>query len=131
MTNIIVTSMELLGGASVINALTGMNRYVACILIPIGIVFKTVCGGLNITYVSSLLGSWLIMVVVLVFSFRVYANGDGSLLGSPAAVWENLNTFTSMPAPENPSLEVSEMKLGPVSGTSSRSQQTNATKTKP
>jgi Na+/proline symporter len=119
-TNVIVTAMELLGGASVLNALTGVNRNAACMLIPVGVIIKTVTGGLSQTYVSSLLGSWLIMIVVLVFAFRVYATGDdGLLLGSPAAVWDNLNTYASTPAPENPSQEVKDMKLGPISGASS------------
>ncbi len=102
-TNVIVTAMELLGSASVLNALTGVNRNAACMLIPVGVIIKTITGGLSQTYISSLLGSWIIMIVVLVFAFRVYANGDdGLLLGSPAAVWNNLNTYASTPAPRKP-----------------------------
>jgi Na+/proline symporter len=102
-------------------------------LIPVGVIIKTITGGLSQTYISSLLGSWIIMIVVLVFAFRVYATGDdGLLLGSPAAVWNNLNTYASTPAPENPSQEVKDMKLGPISGASSCShQQIHAIKTNP
>ena len=45
MTNIIVTSMLLLGGASVMNALTGMDLYAACMLIPVGVILYTAIGG--------------------------------------------------------------------------------------
>ncbi|GAQ82640.1 Urea transporter [Klebsormidium nitens] len=53
MTNCIVTSMLLLGGSSVVNALTGMNIYLACFLIPLGVIFYTLSGGLKATFLAS------------------------------------------------------------------------------
>jgi len=46
-TNIIVTAMLVLGGAAVIEALSGVNIYAASMLIPIGVVAYTIqVGGL-------------------------------------------------------------------------------------
>jgi Na+/proline symporter len=115
-TNVVVTAMLLLGGASVLNALTGMNRYAACMLIPIGVVVKTTFGGLKITYFSSVLSTWIILAVVAVFSVRVFATHN-AFLGSPGEVWENLNTFASMPKLSNQGADVAQMRLGPVDGT--------------
>ncbi len=117
--NIVVTAMLLLGGASVMNALTGMNSYAACMLIPVGVAVKTFVGGLKITYFSSLLSTWIILVVIAMFSFRIYAtNTEDLLLGSPAKIWANLNTYASAPAPTtlSESSEVAKMQLGPVKG---------------
>jgi Na+/proline symporter len=115
-TNIIVTAMLLLGGASVFSALTGINRYAACMLIPVGVVIKTIWGGLKITYFSSLLSTWIILAAVTVFAFRVYAS-PGMFLGSPAAVWEHLNIFVSTPEPVGGGAAIAQMRLGPVDGT--------------
>src|ERR671922_1440987 len=41
MTNTIVTAMLVLGGAAVVNSLTGVNIYVAAFLIPVGVIIYT------------------------------------------------------------------------------------------
>lgn len=47
--------MLILGGAAVMNALTGMNLYAACMLIPLTVVVYTLHGGLMATFVSAYL----------------------------------------------------------------------------
>ena len=110
LTNVIVTAMLLLGGASVMNALTGMNTYAACILIPVGVIMYCALGGLKGTFIAHCPNSFYILITVVIFSFSVYASDDG-VLGSPSKVWENLNTFIkSTMASDGPA----NMKLGPV-----------------
>ncbi|KAI8110954.1 hypothetical protein M9434_004528 [Picochlorum sp. BPE23] len=114
-TNIIVTSMLLLGGASVMNALTGMDLYAACMLIPIGVVLYTAIGGLKATFMASCINSWYVLVMLCLFSLCVYA-GNYYPLGSPSNVYNDLQTFTSTPAPANATEypSVADLKLGPV-----------------
>ena len=50
LTNIIVTAMLLLGGSAVVNALTGLNIYLASFLIPLGVIVYTLAGGLKVRY---------------------------------------------------------------------------------
>lgn len=49
-TNILVASQLLLGGSAVVTALTGMNVYAACWLIPLGVALYVVLGGLRATF---------------------------------------------------------------------------------
>ena len=115
LTNIIVTAMLLLGGASVMNALTGMNLYAACMLIPIGVMLYTAVGGLKATFIASCVNSFYVLVIVCVFSFGVYASSD-AVLGSPSKVWDNLTKFvnTTAPVSTGPDDPVNALKLGPV-----------------
>lgn len=46
-TNLIVSSMLLLGGSAVVNAFTGMNIYAANFLIPVGVMAYVILGGLR------------------------------------------------------------------------------------
>ena len=55
LTNAIVISMLILGGAAVINALTGMDIYLASFLMPFGIIVYTGVGGLKATFISAYL----------------------------------------------------------------------------
>jgi Na+/proline symporter len=97
LTNILVTSMLLLGGAAVINALTGMNIYAACILIPVGIIAYTVTGGLKATFISSYIHTVIIYVVLCIFAFLVYAPSNVSdAIGSPGKVYDNLAKLSAL-----------------------------------
>ncbi|GAB4814949.1 hypothetical protein N2152v2_001995 [Parachlorella kessleri] len=90
---VIVTSMLLLGGASVMNALTGMNLYAAAFLIPVGVIMYTAHGGLKATFLSTYLHTVVVFVALCIFTMKVYATS--SELGSPAKVWENLTVMAS------------------------------------
>jgi len=76
MTNMIVTAMLLLGGAAVVNGLTGMDISLAAFLIPIGVMVYTLVGGLKATFVADYMHTIIIFVVILVFVTAVYVNND-------------------------------------------------------
>ncbi|GAX77380.1 hypothetical protein CEUSTIGMA_g4826.t1 [Chlamydomonas eustigma] len=91
LTNVIVTSMLILGGASVISALSGVNIYAAAFLIPVGVMFYTAHGGLKATFMASWVHVTIIYIALIVYTFSIYAvNGD---LGSPGKVWDNLTVM--------------------------------------
>ena len=72
MTNTIVTAMLVLGGAAVINSLTGIDITLAAFLIPIGIIIYTIFGGLKATFFAEYLNAAFIFVVVLIFVTVIY-----------------------------------------------------------
>ena len=67
MTNTIVTAMLTLGGAAVINSLTGINIYVAAFLMPVGVIIYTFFGGLKATIFAEYLNTAFIFGVILIF----------------------------------------------------------------
>lgn len=83
-TNVIVTSMLIIGAASVVKALTDMNDVVAALLIPLGVVVYTLIGGLKATFVAAYFNTAIILITLVVFAFKVYV--VSSELGSPGAV---------------------------------------------
>jgi urea-proton symporter len=72
MTNTIVTAMLVLGGAAVVNSLTGVNIYLAAFLIPVGVIIYTFFGGLKATFLAEYLNTVFLFTVVLVFVIAVY-----------------------------------------------------------
>ncbi len=72
MTNTIVTTMLVLGGASVVYALTGVNIYIAALLIPFGVIIYTFFGGLKATFLADYLNAAVIFIVLLIFVTSVY-----------------------------------------------------------
>jgi SSS family transporter len=72
MTNTIVSAMLVLGGAAVVNSLTGINIYIAAFLIPLGVIFYTFFGGLKATFFADYLNASFIFVVVLIFVTTIY-----------------------------------------------------------
>jgi SSS family transporter len=98
-TNMIVTSMLLLGGAAVVNGLTGMNISLAAFLIPIGVMIYTLVGGLKATFVADYMHTIVIFVVILTFVAAVYLNSD--ITGGVEGMYEKL---------------VEAAKLSPVEG---------------
>ena len=72
MTNMIVTAMLLLGGAAVVNGLTGMDISLAAFLIPIGVMIYTLVGGLKATFVADYMHTIIIFIVILIFVGTVY-----------------------------------------------------------
>ncbi|KAG2435987.1 hypothetical protein HYH02_011700 [Chlamydomonas schloesseri] len=89
LTNIIVTAMLILGGAAVMEALTGVSVYASSFLIPAGVVIYTAVGGLKGTVVAEWLNVCIIYIALLIFMFQVYATNKD--LGSIKIVWERLN----------------------------------------
>ncbi|CAE8639555.1 unnamed protein product [Polarella glacialis] len=93
LTNCIVTSMLLLGGASTISDLTGMSKIWAAFLIPLlSCWIYTMHGGLKATFFASYVHTTVIFLMLIIFSLTVYAgSGDSSgLYGSPSKVYNGL-----------------------------------------
>lgn len=87
-TNVIVTSMLILGGSAVVSALTGINTDLASFLIPLGVILYTLAGGLKATFVASYFNTAVILIALCIFVFQVYVTD--STLGSPSAVYDRL-----------------------------------------
>ena len=94
LTNIIVTSMLILGGAATVNALTGMDQATAGFLIPVGVIAYTMAGGLKATFMASYIHTAIIFVILLTFIMLVYASGEEPL-GSPGAVYDQLQAVAA------------------------------------
>jgi urea-proton symporter len=88
MTNMIVTAMLLLGGAAVVNGLTGMDISLAAFLIPIGVMIYTLVGGLKATFVADYMHTIIIFAVILIFVTTVYFVSD--LTGGIEGMYEKL-----------------------------------------
>mmetsp|Transcript_16670 Transcript_16670/g.27575 ORF Transcript_16670/g.27575 Transcript_16670/m.27575 type:complete len:689 (+) Transcript_16670:141-2207(+) len=87
--NIIVTSMLLLGGSAVANALTGMDINAASFLIPIGVILYVLFGGLRATFLTDYIHTALIFCILWTVMFTVYATSPK--IGSPAAMFDKLH----------------------------------------
>jgi len=70
--NMIVTGMLLLGGAAVVNGLTGMDITIAAFLIPVGVMIYTLVGGLKATFVADYMHTVIIYAVILTFVAMVF-----------------------------------------------------------
>eukprot|EP00928_Gymnodinium_smaydae_P098880 TRINITY_DN929_c0_g1_i6.p1 TRINITY_DN929_c0_g1~~TRINITY_DN929_c0_g1_i6.p1 ORF type:complete len:682 (+),score=151.36 TRINITY_DN929_c0_g1_i6:69-2114(+) len=91
MTNIIVTSMLLLGGAATVNALTGMDINLASFLIPWGVILYTAAGGLKATFMASYIHTAIIFIVLVICVYTVYVKE-----GSTDAIYDGLQSVSSM-----------------------------------
>jgi len=70
--NIIVTSMLLLGGAATMKALADVPIWQGSFLIPWGVIFYTLAGGLKATFLASYIHTAIIFVILVTFVFTVY-----------------------------------------------------------
>jgi len=94
LTNIIVTAMLVLGGAAVVNTLTGINVYIAAFLIPVGVIAYTLFGGLKATFLAEYFNTAFIFVVVLIFTSAIYfVNPD---IGGISGMFEKLSDAAAM-----------------------------------
>ncbi|KAJ3000704.1 hypothetical protein NUW54_g6748 [Trametes sanguinea] len=75
-TNIIVSSMLILGGSATVNALTGMNTIAACFLIPLGVAIYVVVGGMRATLLCDYTHTAVLFAIIFVFVYTVYATSD-------------------------------------------------------
>ncbi|KAI0325129.1 urea transporter [Cubamyces sp. BRFM 1775] len=87
-TNIIVSSMLILGGSATVNALTGMNTIAACFLIPLGVAIYVVVGGMRATLLCDYTHTTVLFAIIFVFVYTVYATSDK--IGSFSAMHELL-----------------------------------------
>ncbi|HKU50333.1 MAG TPA: sodium/solute symporter [Nitrososphaera sp.] len=94
MTNTIVTAMLVLGGAAVVNSLTGVNIYVAAFLIPVGVIIYTLFGGLKATFFADYLNTAFIFVVILVFVIAIYFASPH--IGGISGMYEKLTAASAL-----------------------------------
>jgi len=107
-TNVIVSSMLLLGGTATMEAAAGIDIRLSGFLIPLGVVFYTFFGGLKATFLASYVHTTIIFVILVIFVTVVYgANLDDSCntydgtecrsLGSASIVYERLRFMNALP----------------------------------
>ncbi|CAE6407124.1 unnamed protein product [Rhizoctonia solani] len=87
-TNIIVSSMLILGGSATVTDLTGMNTIAACFLIPIGVAIYVVAGGMRATLLCDYTHTAVLFAIILTFIFTVYSTSPK--IGSPSRMHELL-----------------------------------------
>ncbi|KAK8200038.1 Sodium:solute symporter family-domain-containing protein [Phyllosticta capitalensis] len=75
-TNMLVGACLVLGGSQVVEALSGMNVYASCFLIPLVVASYVIAGGLRSTFIADYLHTVILFVVIMVFGFLVYATSD-------------------------------------------------------
>jgi SSS family transporter len=95
-TNIIVSSMLILGGSATVTDLTGMSTIAACFLIPLGVAIYVVVGGMRSTLLCDYTHTTVLFAIILTFVFSVYATSEK--IGSPTKMHELL-TAASVVAP--------------------------------
>lgn len=86
--NMLVGACLVLGGSQVVAALSGMNVYASCWLIPFVVAAYVVAGGLRSTFIADYLHTVILFIAIFVFSFLVWATSD--VLGSPSRVYDLL-----------------------------------------
>ncbi|KAK2600424.1 hypothetical protein N8I77_009957 [Diaporthe amygdali] len=87
-TNILVSLMLIVGGSATVNALTGMHTVAAIYLLPVGVVAYTLVGGLKATILTDWIHTFILLIIIIIFSLTAYASSD--VLGSPSAVYDLL-----------------------------------------
>jgi len=87
-TNLLVSSQLVLGGAAVVQELTGLHRLAGIFLIPFSVAVYTVTGGLRATLIADYVHTVGLLVIILYFFFRVWT-GHG-LIGSLSHMVERL-----------------------------------------
>jgi SSS family transporter len=94
MTNTIVTAMLVLGGAAVLNSLTGINIYVAAFLIPVGVIFYTFFGGLKATFFADYLNASFMFAAVLIFVTAIYVTDPS--IGGISGMYHKLTSAAAL-----------------------------------
>ncbi|KAK2463981.1 hypothetical protein APHAL10511_004032 [Amanita phalloides] len=99
-TNIIVSSMLVLGGSATVTDLTGMSTVAACFLIPVGVAIYVVVGGMRSTLLCDYTHTTVLFAIILVFVFTVYATSPK--IGSPFTMHRLLQEQSALnPVPGN------------------------------
>ncbi|KZT62291.1 Na+/solute symporter [Calocera cornea HHB12733] len=72
-TNMLVGACLVLGGSQVVAALSGMNVYAACFLIPLVVAAYVIVGGLRSTFIADYTHTVILFIAIFVFGFQMYA----------------------------------------------------------
>jgi SSS family transporter len=87
-TNILVTSMLLIGGSAVVHSLRGVNIVAACFLLPLGTIIYTMVGGIKATFLTDYVHTLAVLIIILYFAYITFLKS--SLLGSPSIMYDLL-----------------------------------------
>ncbi|KZT62290.1 Na+/solute symporter [Calocera cornea HHB12733] len=72
-TNMLVGACLVLGGSQVVAAISGMNVYAACFLIPLVVAAYVIVGGLRSTFIADYTHTVILFIAIFVFGFQMYA----------------------------------------------------------
>lgn len=72
-TNLLVGSCLVLGGSQVVAALSGVNVYGACFLIPLVVAAYVIAGGLRSTFIADYAHTVILFIAIFTFGFSMYA----------------------------------------------------------
>lgn len=75
-TNILVSSMLILGGSAAVESLTGLNIYISIFVTPIGLTIFVLLGGLRASFIADYTHTAVLIAIILSFAFTVYATSD-------------------------------------------------------
>ncbi|KAJ7597393.1 urea transporter [Mycena floridula] len=99
-TNIIVSSMLVLGGSATVTDLTGMSTIASCFLLPLSVSIYVFVGGMRSTLLCDYTHTTVLFVIILVFVFTVYSSSEK--IGSPTRMHELLTAAAAAnPVPGN------------------------------
>ncbi|WRT64851.1 uncharacterized protein IL334_001787 [Kwoniella shivajii] len=87
-TNIIVSTMLILGGSATVTDLTGMNTVAACFLIPLGVSIYVLTGGMRATLIADYSHTLVLYCILIAFALTAYGTSD--IIGSPSKMWDLL-----------------------------------------
>lgn len=87
-TNVLISSLLLLGGSQGFTAATGMHVVAASFLLPLGVMAYTALGGLKATFISDWIHTVIIYIILIVTSYTIYCSS--SLIGSPSKMYDLL-----------------------------------------
>ena len=84
----LVGACLVLGGSQVVGALSGVNVYAACFLIPLVVAAYVIAGGLRSTFIADYTHTAILFVAIFVFGFSIYSTNPA--VGSPGKFYELL-----------------------------------------
>lgn len=87
-TNVLISSLLLLGGSQGFAAATGMHVVAASFLLPLGVMAYTALGGLKATFISDWIHTVIIYIILIITSYTIYCSS--SLIGSPSKMYDLL-----------------------------------------
>jgi Na+/proline symporter len=65
-----------------------MHTVAAIYLLPVGVVAYTLVGGLKATFLTDWVHTFILLIIIIIFSLTTYASSD--VLGSPSKVYDLL-----------------------------------------
>lgn len=99
-TNMLVGACLVLGGSQVVAALSGVNVYAACFLIPLVVAVYVIAGGLRSTFIADYTHTAILFVSIFVFGFSIYSTSP--VVGSPGKFYDLLvEASAKMPIADN------------------------------